>query len=157
MPAVTGSASTRAPSSTAMAGLTYAYVAVSEIGAWWSSQMYAVNASIDPATVRYASASQDDVDTCDTTRRSPRASATTPSTAPPTSVSYTVAVNGSPGSGSLREKKEPLAQQIAATSTMPAPTGATAPAPPRESTSVARPAKPTSTPATVVRRGRSPV
>ena len=53
---VTGSPATSQPSNTATTGFTYAYVAARAGGTFRSNQLYAVKATIEPKTIKYASA-----------------------------------------------------------------------------------------------------
>src|SRR6266513_411691 len=85
---VIGSARMRAPSTTATTGFTKAYVDTSDTDAFCKSQVYAVYATSDPNTTRYANAISDRTEkvagsSCAT---SPLAIAATTRTRPPASI-----------------------------------------------------------------------
>src|SRR5438093_13767625 len=82
---VIGSPRKSAPRITATTGFTNAYVATSDTGACCSSQVYAVKATMEPNTTRYASATSDRTEKLAGSRcaASPRTTPTTPSADPP--------------------------------------------------------------------------
>src|SRR5712691_10403308 len=90
--AVIGSARISAPSTTATTGFTNAYVETSDTDALCRSHVYALYATSEPSTTRYANALSDRTENVEgsTFASSPRGRATTSSTTPPTSIWYVV-------------------------------------------------------------------
>jgi hypothetical protein len=131
-------------------------VATRETGALPSSQTYAVKATSDPNTTRYASASQDEPETApkENPASSPRAAAATSSTEPPAAISTVVSSSGSAGTGRSVTSSEPTDQDSAASTHRAAYAGSVPPEPPGRKIS-ATPPRPTSTPRAVAGAGRS--
>ena len=110
--------------------------------------------------LRYAHATQADVETPVTSRRSPSAVPTTRRTTPPVSICTAASANGLGGTGSRVVAKVPVAQPRLASSTSHGPHHVVPCTPPEAgpaNTSTASPTTPTPTPAIVAVRGRSPV
>ncbi len=98
------------PRAIATSGFTYWCVTTSEIGATRSSQAYAVKPTSEPATTRYAQARTESRANASapSSLHSPKAVAPIARKTPPKSISYAVATNGSRGSESRFERKEPV-------------------------------------------------
>src|SRR5438874_8674082 len=92
MVGVIGSLRIRAPSKTATTGFTNAYVDTSDTEAFCRSQVYAVYATSEPKTTRYANAISDRAEKVAGSRSatSPLPSAATTRPTPPASIWYVV-------------------------------------------------------------------
>src|SRR4051812_46934459 len=128
---VSGSWANPQPRSTATTGFTYAYVAT-RVGAQLpSSHAYALNATIDPKMLRYATAAIAPASIAAQRSRAPSPE-TRPAarrTAPATSISIAAPTRTSRGSGAVRAYSDPAAQQNEPTSTTATAVRSIAPAP----------------------------
>src|SRR5581483_7949708 len=144
------------PSSTATAGLTYAYVETRTLEApLLSSQPYAVKATIEPKTTRKANAPSDPAEIAEgwTRPTSPIAAPATASSTAAASICIEADRNGAWGSGATRAYAEPAAQANAATRITAAPTGSMCALGP---TSSATPNRPVAIPAIPPSESRTP-